>query len=150
MTVNGTEAVYPGEPALKPGVKYRLIVEANTGVSSESPLSEGDTEFRLLDDREVQGVKDAVGAIGQKVPNESAQKLVISNLYLNTNLIAEAIEVLESLQKAELETPPIYRSLGDLYLEKLQLIPQSESYGLFATGKRWIYNFGRFGDGGKD
>jgi hypothetical protein len=49
MTVSGTEAVYPGEPALKPGVRYRLIVEANTGASSETPVVEGDTEFRLLE-----------------------------------------------------------------------------------------------------
>lgn len=88
MTVSGTEAVYPGEPALKPGVRYRLIVEANTGASSESPVVEGDTEFGLLEPKQVQGVKDAVGAIDKQVPNENAQKLVISNLYLNTNLIA--------------------------------------------------------------
>ena len=131
MTVSGTEAIYPGEPALKPGVNYKLIVVANTtGASSEDAVGEGDTEFSVLDEGEVERVKSEVGAIGQKVPNESAQKLAISNLYLNTNLIAEAIEVLESLQKAELETPPIYRSLGNLYLERLQLIPQAESYYL--------------------
>ena len=130
MTVSGTEAIYPGEPALKPGVNYKLIVVANTGASSEDAVGEGNTEFSVLDEGEVERVKSEVGAIGQKVPNESAQKLAISRLYLNTKLIAEAIEVLESLQKAELETPPIYRSLGDLYLERLQLIPQAESYYL--------------------
>jgi tetratricopeptide (TPR) repeat protein len=128
MTVSGTEAVYPGEPALKPGVRYRLIVEANTGASSESPVVEGDTEFRLLEPKQVQGVKDAVGAIDKQVPNENAQKLAISTIYLNTNLIAEAIEILENIQKAGGETPPINRALGDMYLEKLQLVPQAEVY----------------------
>ena len=128
MTVSGTEAVYPGEPALKPGVRYRLIVEANTGASSESPVVEGDTEFRLLEPKQVQGVKDAVGAIDKQVPNENAEKLAIANLYLNTNLIAEAIEILENIQKAGVETPPINRALGDMYLEKLQLVPQAEVY----------------------
>ena len=128
MTVSGTEAVYPGEPALKPGVRYRLIVEANTGASSESPLVEEDTAFRLLEPKQVQGVKDAVGAIDKQVPNENAQKLAIANLYLNTNLIAEAIEILENIEKTGGETPPINRALGDMYLEKLQLVPQAEVY----------------------
>lgn len=128
MTVNGTEAVYPGEPALKPGVKYRLIVEANTGVSSESPLSEGDTEFRLLDEKEVDAVKEAVGAIEQQVPNAASQKLAIAQVYLSANLIAEAIETLESLPAAGVETAPIYRRLGELYRERSQLMPQAEIY----------------------
>ncbi|MEG4588946.1 hypothetical protein QUA54_27570 [Microcoleus sp. MOSTC5] len=128
MTVSGTEAVYPGEPALKPGVKYRLIVEANTGVSSESAVGEGDIEFGLLDEKQVQAVKDAVGAIDKQVPNENAKNLAISSVYLNTNLIAEAREILEKLQETGVETPPIYRTLGDLYLEKLQLVPQAEVY----------------------
>ncbi len=128
MTVSGTEVVYPTEPALKPGVSYKLIVVANTGASSEDAVAEGDTEFSVLDQGEVERVKSEVGAIGQKVPNESAQKLAISSIYLNTNLIAEAIDILENLQKTGVETPPIYRSLGDLYLERLELVPQAESY----------------------
>ena len=134
LTVAGTEAVYAGEPALKPGVKYRLIVEANTGASSETPVVEGNTEFGLLDEGEMQRVKDAVGAIGQQVPNAAAKKLATSNLYLSTNLIAEAIETLESLPKSGVETTPIYRTLGDLYREKLQLMPQAEVYYKKAIG----------------
>ncbi|MEG3899284.1 MULTISPECIES: hypothetical protein [unclassified Microcoleus] len=126
MTVSGTEAVYPGEPALKPGASYKLIVEANTGASSESAVGEGDIEFRLLDEGEVERVKSEVGAIDKQVPNENAKKLAISTVYVNTDSIAEAIEVLETLQKTGVETPPIYRSLGDLYLERLQLVPQAE------------------------
>ncbi|MEG4031488.1 MULTISPECIES: hypothetical protein [unclassified Microcoleus] len=128
MTVNGTEAVYPGEPALKPGASYKLIVEANTGASSESAVGEGDIEFSLLDESEVERVKSEVGAIDKQVPNENAKKLAISTIYLNTNLIAEAREVLEKLQETGVETPPIYRTLGDLYLEKLELVPQAEVY----------------------
>ncbi len=134
LTVAGTEAVYPGEPALKPGVKYRLIVEANTGASSETPVVEGDTEFGLLDEGEMQRVKDAVGAIDKQVPNAAAQKLATANLYISTNLIAEAIETLESLPKSGIETPPIYLTLGDLYRENLQLMPQAEVYYKKAIG----------------
>jgi tetratricopeptide (TPR) repeat protein len=76
----------------------------------------------------VERVKSEVGAIDKQVPNENAQKLAIANLYLNTNLIAEAIEILENIQKAGVETPPINRALGDMYLEKLQLVPQAEVY----------------------
>jgi len=128
MTVNGTEAVYPGEPVLKPGVKYRLIVEANTGVSSESPLVEGDSEFSLLDEKEVERVKEAVGAIEQQVPNAASQKLAIAQVYLSANLIAEAIETLESLPAAGVETAPIYRTLGEMYRVRSQLMPQAEIY----------------------
>lgn len=134
LTVAGTEAVYAGEPALKPGVKYRLIVEANTGASSETPVVEGDTEFSLLNEGEMQRVKDAVGAIDKQVPNAAAQKLATANLYISTNLIAEAIETLESLPKSGIKTPPIYRTLGDLYRENLQLMPQAEVYYKKAIG----------------
>ncbi|MCC3510672.1 MAG: hypothetical protein JGK29_16660 [Microcoleus sp. PH2017_17_BER_D_A] len=132
MTVNGTEAVYPGEPALKPGFKYRLIVEANTGVSSESPLGERDTEFRLLDEKEVEGVKEAVRTIEQQVPNAASQKLAIAQIYRSANLIAEAIEILESLPAAGVETPPIYRTLGEMYQGRSQLMPQAKFYYLKA------------------
>ena len=128
MTVNGTEAVYPGEPVLKPGVKYRLIVEANTGVSSESPLLEGDSEFGLLDEKEVEQVKEAVRTIEQQVPNAASQKLAIAQLYRSANLNAEAIETLESLLAAGVETAPIYRMLGEMYQGRSQLMPQAEIY----------------------
>ncbi len=134
MTVAGTEAVYAGEPALKPGVKYRLIVEANTGASSETPVVEGDTEFSVLDQGEVERVKSEVGAIDKQVPNAAAKKLATANLYISTNLIAEAIETLESLPKSGVETPPIYRTLGDLHREQLQLMPQAEVYYKKAIG----------------
>ena len=128
MTVNGTEAVYPGEPVLKPGVKYRLIVEANTGVSSESPLVEGDTEFRLLDEKDAEAVKEAVRTIEQQVPNAASQKLAIAQIYRSANLNAEAIETLESLLAAGVETAPIYRMLGEMYQGRSQLMPQAEIY----------------------
>ena len=128
MTVNGTEAVYPGEPVLKPGVKYRLIVEANTGVSSESPLGETDSEFGLLDEKEVEQVKEAVRTIEQQVPNAASQKLAIAQLYRSANLNAEAIETLESLLAAGVETAPIYRMLGEMYQGRSQLMPQAEIY----------------------
>ncbi|TAE50567.1 MAG: hypothetical protein EAZ88_20235 [Oscillatoriales cyanobacterium] len=92
MTVNGTEAVYPGEPALKPGFKYRLIVEANA----------------------------------------ASQKLAIAQIYRSANLIAEAIEILESLPAAGVETPPIYRTLGEMYQGRSQLMPQAKFYYLKA------------------
>ncbi|MCC3444763.1 MAG: hypothetical protein JGK01_24345, partial [Microcoleus sp. PH2017_03_ELD_O_A] len=125
-------AVYPGEPALKPGFKYRLIVEANTGVSSESPLGEGDTEFRVLDEKEVEGVKEAVRTIEQQVPNAASQKLAIAQIYRSANLIAEAIEILEGLPAAGVETPPIYRTLGEMYQGRSQLMPQAKFYYLKA------------------
>ncbi|MEG3989953.1 hypothetical protein QUA13_22835 [Microcoleus sp. S28C3] len=128
MTVSGTQAVYAGEPALKPGASYKLIVEANTGASSESAVGEGNIEFGLLDENEVERVKSEIGTIDKQVPNENAKKLAISSVYLNANLIAEAREILESLQQTGVKTPPIYRTLGDLYLEKLQLVPQAEVY----------------------
>jgi hypothetical protein len=128
MTVSGTEVMYPGEPPLKPGASYKLIVETNQGISSESAVGEGDIEFSLLDDREVEKVKDKVGAIEKQVQHPAAKKLAIFQVYLNYNLIAEAVETLESLSQAGVSTPPIYRNLGSLYLDKLQLMPQAEFY----------------------
>ena len=128
MTVSDTEAVYPGEPALKPGVSYKLIVVANTGASSENAVAEGDTEFSLLDEGEVERVKSEVRAIGQQVPNAASQKLAIAQVYRSANLNAEAIETLESLLAAGVETAPIYRMLGEMYQGRSQLMPQAEIY----------------------
>ncbi|NJK74140.1 MAG: hypothetical protein HC942_08485 [Microcoleus sp. SU_5_6] len=128
MTVSGTEVLYPGEPPLKPGASYKLIVETNTGISSESAVGEGDIEFSLLDEQEVAKVKEEVGAIERQVANSEAKKLAISQVYFNANLLAEAVEILEQLVQIGVATPPIYRKLGNLYLNKLQLIPQAEFY----------------------
>ncbi|MCU0542712.1 MAG: hypothetical protein MUE44_11025 [Oscillatoriaceae cyanobacterium Prado104] len=128
MTVSGTEIVYPGEPPLKPGASYKLIVETNTGISSESAVGEGDIEFSLLDDKEIQKVREEVRAIEKQVANSAAQKLAISQIYLNANSIAEAVETLEKLVRSGGGTPPIYRKLGSLYLENLKLMPQAEFY----------------------
>jgi hypothetical protein len=128
MTVSGTEVAYPGEPPLKPGASYKLIVETNTGISSESAVGEGDIEFSLLDEQEVAKVKKEVGAIERQVQHLAAKKLAIFQVYLNYSLIAEAVETLESLSQAGVGTPPIYRNLGSLYLEQLQLMPQAEFY----------------------
>ncbi|MBP0012105.1 MAG: hypothetical protein J7545_21100 [Roseofilum sp. SBFL] len=49
-------------------------------------------------------------------------------IYLNFDLIAEAIAHLESVVSNDIEGASIYRQLGDLYLLNLGLVPLAQAY----------------------
>ncbi|TAG69750.1 MAG: hypothetical protein EAZ23_25605 [Oscillatoriales cyanobacterium] len=61
--------------------------------------------------------------------------MAIAQVYRSANLIAEAIEILESLPAAGVETPPIYRMLGEMYQGRSQLMPQAKFYYLKAISR---------------
>jgi len=107
------EFVYPGKPALQPGVAYRFVIAADNGRSSseESTLGLG---FKLLDATlatEVREIRDRINT--QNLPDIS-KALAIANLYTSYNLIAEAIQTLEAIPTTE-RTAEVHRQLGDLY-----------------------------------
>ncbi|HAA30899.1 MAG TPA: hypothetical protein DCE56_28375 [Cyanobacteria bacterium UBA8553] len=60
--------------------------------------------------------------------NFDAKALALANLYTENGLIADAIATLEKLLNNGVQTAPIYRTLGDLYLKYLLLVPQANVY----------------------
>lgn len=127
--VSATQIVYSGQPPLKPGSHYRLSVVADTGASSvDEPVSPGGLNFKRLDTDRAKLVQVAAAKIAQQKWTDEAKALALANLYTKNGLIADAIATLEKLINSGVQTAPIYRTLGELYLDYLGLVPQASVY----------------------
>ena len=114
--VSETEVVYSGEPPLESGVEYLLFVKAHMGASSqEEDLP--NLGFSLLDDNEAQLVRDTTEQLLKLDLADEAKALALVHLYVNYELRAEAIAILEVLVKQGSQTSVVYRTLGELYRE---------------------------------
>ncbi len=111
---NKTEIVYPGEPPLKTGGLYRVIIEADNGASSRSDAVVG---FRVLDEQTQKTVLDAVKAVQQQQLSPEEAGLVLAHLYRGYELYGDAVEVLEGLVKQNSRVATVYQLLGDTYLK---------------------------------
>ena len=111
---NKTEIVYPGEPPLKTGGLYRVIIEADNGASSRSDAVVG---FRVLDEQTKKTVLDAVKAVQQQQLSPEEAGLVLAHLYRGYELYGDAVEVLEGLVKQNSQVATVYQLLGDTYLK---------------------------------
>ena len=112
--VNNTEIVYPGNPALKPGESYSMVVIANNKSSSQNESIPG-LAFSLFDFNKAQEIKAAVEQIYQQELPEDVQSIALVHLYRSYDLIAKAIETLEILVEQENKTTLVYSLLGDSY-----------------------------------
>lgn len=112
---SGTVYAYPvGAPRLKPGVDYKLIVQAGDRSSSEEP--EFGLGFSILDGKErssIENEQQRIQALG--LPDGPTQFL-IATLYAANGLRAEAIQRLEKASP-QMNEAGVTRLLGDLYLE---------------------------------
>jgi tetratricopeptide (TPR) repeat protein len=136
--VNATEVVYPGEPPLKPRIYYSLMVEADTGASSQAEeLS--DLGFWLLDEEKSQQVRSVGSQLANLELAKEAEALALAYLYIGYELRAEAIETLEALVKEGSQTAAVYRTLGALYekvgLSRLALTRYLKTAELAAAAK---------------
>lgn len=120
-----TFVVYSGQPPLESGVDYLLMIEADTGASSqEEDLP--DLGFRLLGENEAQLVSEGAEQLVNLDLSEQAKSLALVHLYRVYDLKAEAIAMLETLVNRGSQTAAVYRILGDLYLEiGLNLLAES-------------------------
>lgn len=111
-----TEVVYPGEPPLDWGVDYLLIVDADTGASSqeEDVPSRG---FRRLDENQAQRVRFLESQLDKLELTSEALVLAKAHLYIGYELRSPAIAMLEAVVKQGSNTAAVYRILGDLYAE---------------------------------
>lgn len=112
---SNTQIDYSGPP-LQPDSYYLLIVETDTGKSSEEEQGT-DLGFTVLDAQKAESVRTAVAQLKQQQLTQGAEGLALAYLYQRYDLKAEAIGLLEGLVKQETQTVAVYQLLGDLYLD---------------------------------
>jgi hypothetical protein len=113
-TVDQSQVMYSGRKALKPGMRYRVIVTAENGASSQS---DGVTGFSILnrDSVEVRQIKADIAALQQQDLSEEAQVLALAHLERSNELYESAIDRLEKWLKNGKQSAMGSKLLGDLY-----------------------------------
>ena len=134
--VSKNEVVYDGDRTLETGVFYALRITTDTGASSAQEKG-AYVRFIILDSAEAQLLKNEIEDIEQGDFTAIAKSLLLVDYYRNyvlpaTNLPKynlteknyrnyslrnEAIVTLENLVDGGVESPLLYRLLGDLYRE---------------------------------
>ncbi|HBL10860.1 MAG TPA: hypothetical protein DD379_05545 [Cyanobacteria bacterium UBA11162] len=110
--VSDTQIAYSGNPPLQMGGIYSITVQAN---NSESTARE---VFSLLNSEDVNQVETDIEQISNQNLSEEAKILIlVDDVYLKNNLIAEAIAQLETLVTQGSKTAAIYQTLGELYAQ---------------------------------
>jgi hypothetical protein len=109
-----TEIIYSGTTPLQRERRYRVIIEADNGVSSKSDDTVG---FTILDEANQKTVLEAKKSIEEQSLSPDEKGLVLAHLYRGYELYGDAIEVLEELIKQGSQSFGIYQLLGDIYLE---------------------------------
>ncbi|MBW4637639.1 MAG: hypothetical protein KME05_05275 [Gloeocapsa sp. UFS-A4-WI-NPMV-4B04] len=130
--VNATSIVYPGNPPLRAGEGYLMVVNANNGATAK-------TIFSLLDEKRAALVRTAVERIARQNLNDEAKALAIAEVYVGQGLTTEATELLETLVGKNTKTVAIYQMLGDLFVQ-VRLLRQAESNYLKAVDLAAIGN----------
>lgn len=115
-----TQVIYPGEPPLKQGVRYLLIVTTDKNKDKEVSSSQevgANLRFGLLPEAKAQAIAAEVTAIKQQRLTPEAEALTLAYLYESYELRAEAIALLAELTQQKSQTRAVYTLLGDLYLQ---------------------------------
>ncbi|MHC5730789.1 MAG: hypothetical protein ACYTXY_43130, partial [Nostoc sp.] len=94
--VKQPEVVYSGKETLQPGSRYRVIVTADNGVSSESETPAG---FTLLSGEDAKRVKAEITQLQKQPLTDESKTLALAYLYKSNNLNAAAIDLLAGLVK---------------------------------------------------
>ena len=113
--VSGTQVQYPGTPPLTPGVDYRVIVEADTGASSQLDVGSETATFELLYPEDLDLVAADVAQIREQGFPEETEALAIADIYIREDLLTEAIATLEPFVASGTQTLEVYQALGDIY-----------------------------------
>ncbi|NEZ59998.1 hypothetical protein [Adonisia turfae] len=112
--VTGSEVKYSGEP-LTPGKSYRVIVEVIDGLSSQLDEGADESDFELLYPEHVARVNTEIAKIKEQNLPTNMQALELAYLYMEENLLSEAIDVLESVTSTADSNSEVFQVLGDLY-----------------------------------
>jgi len=124
-----TQIEYPGDPSLIPEMNYTILVQTDTGISSEADELDNEDEsqpiqFSILSEAKAQQVKAEVQQ-AQAAQTGEAQTLTVAEIYKKHELRAEAIDWLKTAAQDRSERPALYQLLGELYHE-VGLLSQAE------------------------
>lgn len=109
--VEETEVVYSGEEPLRRGIRYRVFVTADSGVSTQGKDRAG---FTVLDEADVREIETQVARLQQQPLGETSA-ILLAHLYRRYNLNAKAIELLEEAIEDGNRITATYQLLGELY-----------------------------------
>lgn len=152
-TTKQNQIVYAGQP-LQAGVPYSIVVQTNTGKSSQSDLGPDQTtpvtklEFRILRPSEAAAVQAEARKISPQSPQTEADVLDLARLYGNYvlpettiqsygltqedyqtySLTGDAISLLEAFIQQGHSSPVLHRTLGDLYWQTGLILPAQTQY----------------------
>ncbi len=113
--VRGTEIVYPGNPPLKQGVSYSLVIKSDNDFSSESHLDKSELKFNLLDPESAQKIESKIEWISKQGLKPEVEALVSTTLYIEHGLNAKAVKTLEKLRVDGTQAFAVDRTLSKLY-----------------------------------
>jgi hypothetical protein len=109
-TAKQSQVAYEGEP-LKSGVRYRVMVTAENGESSQSDTGVG---FSVLDSAEVKQIKSDISALQGQELSEEAQVLAIAHLERSNELYGSAIDRLKVWLARGNQSATVSQLAGDL------------------------------------
>jgi hypothetical protein len=119
------ELIYQGA-TLQPGEQYRLIVTTNTGRSSEE--DQNTSPFTIISKELATEVLTKTKQIQSQPLSNSIKGLVLSQLYANYELRAEAIDLLESQVKSGTTQEMVFYTLGAFYHQSKLLLHAEPDY----------------------
>lgn len=113
--VPGTSTVYPGNPLLRLGEVYFVVVEANNGTSSHLDEGASNSGFRRISPQGQREVDIAITALAKQNLTKEATLLAKADIYMREEVLSDAIRTLESLANRKSRIVSVYLDLGDLY-----------------------------------
>ncbi|MGK7926882.1 MAG: hypothetical protein AB4290_16845 [Spirulina sp.] len=114
---------------LQPGWDYLLVVEADIGAASfEEPIQLGGMGFQLLDEIKRQELRSRQSLLIQQVISEEAKVLATARLYLEHDLVSEAILLLDNVLTTGKETAALHLLIGELYQDRLLVAPPAAKH----------------------
>ena len=113
--VEGTQVLFDEVDALVPGAEYQVIVEANNGLSSQLDEGAETATFERLYVEDIEIIQAGIAALPEQDLSEETQLLVAADLYIREDLLADAVNLLESLTASGTQSLEAYQDLGDIY-----------------------------------
>ena len=108
--VNSSQVMFVGG-ALKPGMRYRVMVTAENGKSSQG---DGAVGFSVLDIPAAEQIKSDISALQRQELSEEAQVLAIAHLERSNELYSDAIDRLEVWLARRNQSAAVSQLAGDL------------------------------------
>jgi tetratricopeptide (TPR) repeat protein len=112
-----SEIRYSGRPPLEAGVSYAIEVMANTGVSSTDEGIPG-LAFSIINELSALEIIANSELLRQQEAPSMTEVYLLAEYYKQQELAAKAINTIEEfIEQETVQSPAIYRFLGDLYLD---------------------------------